>query len=92
MLTNVRAVVAVGLGALAILLAVAQLGAVISALRKGRGYSLVPFVGAILGVGACLVAPWHGTGWLVPLAFVLDPTPMTFLWVLATGKLSRNAG
>jgi hypothetical protein len=85
---GVRGVVAIGLGALTIFLAVAQFGGLISASRKGRGYSFVPFFGASFGVGACLLAPWHGSRWLVPLAFILDPTPVLFLWALVTGKFS----
>jgi hypothetical protein len=90
MLVSVRAIAAVGLGAMTILFALGQFAAVISAKRKGRRFSYVPFVGAILGVGACLVAPWQGSRWLVPIAFILDPTPLMFLSVMVKVLLRRD--
>jgi hypothetical protein len=84
-LATVRAAIALGLGALSVLLALLQFGALVSTSRKGKGYSFVPFIGAILGVSACLLAPWEGSGWLLPIAFLLDPTPTMFLWALVTG-------
>lgn len=82
MSTTVRTVIALTFGALTILISLAQYGGLVAARRKGRGYSFVPFIGAILGVTACLLAPWQGSRWLLPLVFVLDPTPIMFLWVL----------
>lgn len=79
-----RAVIALALGALTILLAIAQFSALIANSRKGRGYSFVPFIGAILGVAACLVAPWRWSNWLLPATLVLDPTPPLFLWAFVT--------
>jgi hypothetical protein len=75
MLITVRAAIALGLGALTLLLVLLQFGARVSARREGQGYSFVPFIGAILGVSACLLAPWEGSGCLLPIAFALDPTP-----------------
>jgi hypothetical protein len=54
---NARAIAAMALGGLAVLVAALQVAAVISARRQNRSYSLVPFVGGVLGVAACLIAP-----------------------------------
>jgi hypothetical protein len=79
---DLRGIVACVLGALAALMALSQLGALIAASRTRRGYSFVPLIPAIVGVAACLVAPWPRSGWLLPIAFVLDPTPIMYLAVL----------
>ena len=84
-----RSVVALLLGGLAILLAILQIAAAISARRQGRSYSLVPFLGAVLGVTACLIAPWKHSAYAIPLVLVVDPTPLTFAFVLVTGRLTR---
>lgn len=92
MSTTARALMAMGFGGLGILLALGQVVVLIAARRRQSGYSLVPFVGAILGVAACLVAPWSGSAWFLPLAFVLDPSPVVLLWVAATGGFKRRDG
>lgn len=84
-----REVGAVVLGGLAILVAILQIGGAISARRQGRGYSLVPFVGAILGVAGCLFAPWRHAACAIPLFLVLDPTPVMFTLLVVTGRLFK---
>ena len=74
-----RAVLASVLGGIAVLVGVLQVGALIAARRQNRSYSLVPFVGAILGgVLACVVAPWRNALYAIPVFLVLDPTPVMF--------------
>jgi hypothetical protein len=82
---------ALGLGALTILIGLGQWTALAIARRQRRGFSFIPFIPASLGTVACVLAPWHGSGWLLPLVFVLDPTPVMFLFVLLTGRLSKDA-
>lgn len=84
-----RSVAALVLGGLAVLLAILQLSAAISARRQGRSYSLVPFIGALLGTAACLIAPWRHSAYAIPIFLFLDPTPFTFAFVLITGRLSK---
>jgi hypothetical protein len=86
-----RAVIAAGLGLLAVLIAGMQIAALVARRQTGRGYSFIPLIPAMIGVAACLVAPWPGSAWLVPMAFVLDPTPVLSLYALVTGRLSKGA-
>ena len=84
-----REVVAVVLGGLAVVIAILQVGGAISASRQGRGYSLVPFLGAILGVAGCLIAPWRPARYAIPIFLVLDPTPAMFAFAAITGRLFK---
>jgi hypothetical protein len=84
-----RSLAALILWGLAVLVAILQLGAIISAHRQRRGYSLVPFVGALLGVTGCLVAPWTHSAYGIPIFLVLDPTPVMFAFLAITGRLSK---
>jgi hypothetical protein len=84
-----RAVVASVFGGLAVVVAILQVGGLIAARRKGRSYSFVPFVGALLGVAACFIAPWKNTVYAIPAFLVLDPTPVMFAIAALTGRLSR---
>jgi hypothetical protein len=84
-----RAVAALVLGGLAVLIAILQIGAAISARRHGRGYSFVPFLGAIVGVGGCLIAPWQHAAYAIPIFLVLDPTPVMFTFAAITGRLFK---
>jgi hypothetical protein len=86
---TLRSVAALILGGLAVLVAILQLGGAISARRKGRSYSFVPFLGALLGVGGCLVAPWRHSAYAIPIFFVLDPTPATFAFLTVKGRLFK---
>ena len=81
--------VSLTLGGLALLVAILQVGGLIAARRKGRSYSLVPFLGAILGVSACLIAPWRMSVYAIPVFLVLDPTPVTFAVALFSGRLFK---
>ena len=84
-----RAVLASVLGGIAALLGVLQVGALIAARRQNRSYSLVPFVGAILGVLACFVAPWRNALYAIPVFLVLDPTPAMFAVTAVRGRLFK---
>jgi hypothetical protein len=83
---TLRSVAALILGGLAVLVAILQLGGAISARRS---YSFVPFLGALLGVGGCLVAPWRHSAYAIPIFFVLDPTPATFAFLTVKGRLFK---
>ena len=61
----------------------------ISASRQGRSYSFVPFVGALLGIAACLVAPWRHSAYAIPIFFVLDPTPVMFAFAAIKDRRSK---
>jgi hypothetical protein len=84
-----RTVAALVFAGLAVLLAILQVGGMISARRRHRNYSLMPFIGAILGVAACLIAPWKHTAYAIPIFLVLDPTPLMLLFLVITGRFSK---
>ena len=84
-----RIAVALTLGSLALLVAVLQIGGLIAARRGGRSYSFVPFLGAALGVSACLIAPWSMSVFVIPAFLVLDPTPVTFAVTLFSGRMFK---
>jgi hypothetical protein len=86
---TLRSLAALILGGLAVLVAILQVGGVMSARRQGRGYSLVPFVGALLGVAGCLVAPWRHSVYAIPIFLILDPTPITLAFLVITGRLFK---
>jgi hypothetical protein len=86
---HARAIVAGALGVLAVLVAVVQVASAIFAGRQNRSYSLVPFVGAVLGVAACLIAPWRHTAYAIPIFLLLDPTPLFFVYAAVTGRSPR---
>jgi hypothetical protein len=76
-------------GGLAIVLAILQVAALIAATRQKRGYSFVPFLGALLWIAACLVAPWKQSWYALPLFLVVDPTPVLFLVAALKGSFSK---
>jgi hypothetical protein len=39
---------------------------------------ILPFLGAILGITGCLIAPWRHSTYAIPILLVLDPTPVGF--------------
>jgi hypothetical protein len=80
-----RAIVALVFAGLALLMAILQVGALISAKRASRSYSLVPFLGAIVGIAACLIAPWKNAVYAIPLFLILDPSPVLFAIAMAKG-------
>jgi hypothetical protein len=84
-----RVVLAAALGGLAVLLAIFQIAGHVSALRQKRSYSWVPFIGASLGIAACLVAPWRNSVYAIPAFLVLDPTPAMFIVAALTGRLRK---
>ena len=84
-----RMVGALALGGLAVLVAILQIGGAISARRQGRGYSFVPFLGAVFGVAGCLIAPWRHSAYAIPIFLILDPTPLMFAFSALTGRLSK---
>ena len=86
---NARAIAAGVLGGLAVLAAALQIAGAISARRQNRSYSLVPFVGAVLGVAACPIAPWKHSAYAIPIFLVLDPTPLFFAYATVTGRLFK---
>jgi len=86
---TLRFVAALVLGGLAVVVAILQIGGMISARREGRGYSLVPFIGALLGVAGCLVAPWKHSSYAIPIFLILDPTPVMFAFLAITGRLFK---
>jgi len=86
---TLRSLAALVLGDLAVLLAILQIGGAISAHRRGRSYSFVPFLGAILGTVGCLTAPWRHSVYAIPIFLVLDPTPITFGFLAITGRLFK---
>jgi hypothetical protein len=86
---TLRSVAALVLGGLAVLVAILQIGGAISARRHGRSYSFVPFLGALLGAGGCLIAPWRHSAYAIPIFLVLDPTPVTFTFLAVTGRLFK---
>jgi hypothetical protein len=88
---NVRAITAMVLGGLAVLVAALQVAAMISIRRQkqNRSYSFVPFLGAALGVAACLIAPWRNSGYVIPIFLLLDPTPLLFAYSVLTGRFSK---
>ena len=77
------------LGGLALLVAILQVAGLMAARRKGRSYSFVPFLGAILGVSACLIAPWRMSVYAIPVFLVLDPTLVTFAVGLLSGRMFK---
>ena len=84
-----RVVLASVLGGIAVLVGVLQVGALIAARRQSRSYSLVPFVGASLGVIACFVAPWRNALYAIPVFLALDPTPVMFAVMAVRGRLFK---
>jgi hypothetical protein len=84
-----RTVVALVFAGLAVLVAILQVGGLISARRRHRNYSLVPLIGAILGVAACLIAPWKHTAYAIPIFLLLDPTPVFLVLAVITGRFSK---
>jgi hypothetical protein len=86
---NARAIAAIVLGGLAVLVAALQAAALIAARRVNRSYSFVPFVGAVLGVAACLIAPWRNSAYVIPIFLLLDPTPLLFAYSAVTGRLFK---
>lgn len=84
-----RTFAAAALGGLAVLLAIGQVAAMIAASRRKRCYSLVPFLGALLWIAACLVAPWKGSWYAIPFFLVVDPTPALFVVAVLKGSFSR---
>jgi hypothetical protein len=84
-----RSVAALILGGLAVVVAIFQVGGAISARRQGRSYSLVPFLGALLGIAGCLLAPWRHSACAIPIFLVLDPTPVLFAHLAITGRLFK---
>jgi hypothetical protein len=74
------------LGGLAVIVAILQIGGLVSAGRRGRSYSFVPFVGALLGIAACLVGPWRYSAYAIPIFLVLDPTLVIFAFWAIKGR------
>lgn len=68
-----REAVAVGLFACAALLIVGQWIAIASAVRSGRPYSALSFIGAVLGSSGALVSGWPHAVWSDPLFIISDP-------------------
>jgi hypothetical protein len=86
---NARAIAALTLGGIAVLVAAVQVAAAISARRQNRPYSLVPFVGSVLGIAACLIAPWRNSAFAIPIFLLLDPTSLFFAYSAVTGRLFK---
>jgi hypothetical protein len=86
---TMRVVLAAVLGGLAVLLAIVQIAGMVSAFRQKRSHSWVPFIGAILGIAACLVAPWRNSVYAIPVFLVLDPTPAMFVVAVFTGRFGK---
>ncbi len=76
-------------GGLAIVLAILQVAALVAALRQKRGYSFVPFVGALLWILACIVSPWKQSWYAIPLFLVIDPTPTLFVVAALKGAFAK---
>lgn len=81
----VRIFVAAVLGGLAVVVVILQVLAAIEAIRQKRSYSFVPFLGALLWIAACLVAPWRQSLYALPLFLVIDPTPAFFVVAVLKG-------
>ena len=84
-----RVVAAAVFASLAVLLAILQVAALIVASRRKRGYSLVPFLGALLWIAACLAAPWEQSWVAMPFALLVDPTPVLFAAAALKGAFSK---
>lgn len=60
------------LGFLSALIIVCNGAGVISASRAGRSTSVVPWLGGVLGVGACLMCPYQIVWWFAWVPLILD--------------------
>jgi hypothetical protein len=86
---TLRSVAALVIGGLAVLVTILQIGGAISARRKGRSYSFVPILGALLGAGGCIIAPWRHSAYAIPIFLILDPTPAMFVFLAVRGRLFK---
>ena len=86
----VRVIAAAALGSIAVLMAILQVAAVLAASRRKRGYSLVPFLGGLLWIAACLVAPWRESWYALPFFVIVDPTPAFFAVAALEGKSPKG--
>lgn len=89
MWTNTRAIVSLVLGVAFLVLVIGQMVELMSARSRGRSYSFIPILPAVLGVTACLVAPWRGSVYAIPLELILDPTPLMIVVVALRGGFSK---
>ena len=83
-----RVVIASVFGGVSVVVAVLQVGGLIAARRQGRSYSFLPFLGALLGVAACFIAPWKNSIYAIPAFLVLDPTPVMFAVAAWRGRMA----
>jgi len=80
-----RWIIAVTLALLSLSIIVGNLVLGVQAVRAGRTYSSIPFVGGVSGGVACLMCPAIGFSWWALVPLLLDYTIPGLVYVLLRG-------
>ena len=85
-----RTIVGAVLAGSAALVVAGNLVGAVRAMRSGRNFSMVPFVGGVLGSLAVLVLPIEHRGWILPAVLLLDFTFPSAAVALLLGAARRS--